>query len=139
MDLSGNQRRPTMFSLTRNFLKVASAAAVVALTAVSTSPASANEMVQNLGPVPAHEPILKTVGNKHVIAFFVPGNGKCNVQAVIWNADDVEAKSAGVRISLNPGQTVSIDSSATESFKLRCGDQADTLAAIDGNQQFASK
>jgi hypothetical protein len=127
-----------MFSLTRNFLKVASAAAVVALTALS-NPASATEMVQNLGPVPAHEPILKTVGNKHVIAFFLPGNGQCNVQAVIWNADDVEAKSAGVKISLNPGQTVSIDSSATESFKLRCGDQADTLAAIDGNQQFASK
>jgi len=35
-----------MFSLTRNFLKVASAASVVALTAVST-PANANEMVQN--------------------------------------------------------------------------------------------
>ena len=127
-----------MFSLTRNFLKVASAAAVVALTAVST-PASANEMVQNLGPVPAHEPILKTVGNKHVIAFFVPGNGQCNVQAVIWNADDVEAKSAGVQLSLNPGQTTSIDSSATESFRLRCGDHAETLAAIDGDRQFASK
>jgi hypothetical protein len=96
-------------------------------------------MVQNLGPVPAHEPILKTVGNKHVIAFFVPGNGRCNVQTVIWNAEDVEAKSAGVQISLNPGQTVSIDSSATESFKLRCGDRADTLAAIDGDRQFASK
>ena len=127
-----------MFSLTRNFLKVASAAAIVALTTLST-PASANEMVQNLGPVPAHEPILKTVGNKHVIAFFVPGNGKCNVQTVIWNADDVDAKSAGVRISLNPGQTASIDSSATESFNLRCGDHAETLAAIDGDQQFASK
>ena len=128
-----------MFSLTRNFLKVASAAAVVALTAVST-PASANEMVQNLGPVSVHEPILKTVGNKHVIAFFVPGNGQCNVQVVIWNADDVEAKSAGgMRIGLNPGQTAAIDSSATESFKLRCGDDAETLAAIDGNQQFASK
>ena len=126
-----------MFSL--NTLKFASAAAaVVALTALST-PASANEMVQNLGPVPAHEPILKTVGNKHVIAFYLPGNGQCNVQAVIWNADDVDAKSAGVRISLNPGQTASIDSSATESFKLRCGDHAETLAAIDGDQQFASK
>jgi hypothetical protein len=127
-----------MFSLTRNSLKVASAAAIVTLTTVST-PASANEMVQNLGPVPAHEPILKTVGDKHVIAFFVPGNGKCNVQAVIWNANDVDAKSAGVKISLNPGQTASIDSSATESFKLRCGDHAETLAAIDGDQQFASK
>jgi hypothetical protein len=124
-----------MFSLTRNTLKVASAAAVVALTALGT-PARANEIVQNLGPVPAHEPILKTVGNKHVIAYFVPGNGKCNVQTVIWNANDVEAKSAGIQISLNPGQTASIDSSATESFTLRCGDNAETLAAID--QQFAS-
>ena len=128
-----------MFSLTRNFLKFATAGAIVALTAVST-PASTAEMVQNLGPAPAHEPILKTVGNKHVIAFFVPGNGQCNVQLVIWNADDVEAKSAGgMRIGLNPGQTAAIDSSATESFKLRCGDDAETLAAIDGNQQFASK
>ena len=93
-------------------------------------------MVQNLGPVSAYEPILKTVGNKHVIAFFVPGNGKCNVQTVIWNADDVEARSAGIKISLNPGQTASIDSSATESFNLRCGDDAETLAAMD--QQFAS-
>jgi hypothetical protein len=58
---------------------------------------------------------------------------------VIWNANDVDAKSAGVKISLNPGQTASIDSSATESFKLRCGDHAETLAAIDGDQQFASK
>jgi hypothetical protein len=127
-----------MFSLTRNFLKCAVAGAIVTLTAVS-APASAAEMVQNLGPVPAHEPILKTVGNRHVIAFFVPGNGKCNVQTVVWNADDLEANSAGVQISLNPGQTASIDSSATESFNLRCGDHAETLAAIDGDQQFASK
>src|SRR5262245_39707881 len=105
-----------MFSLTRNFLKVVLAGAVVALTAVST-PASAAEMVQNLGPVPAHQPILKTIGNKHVIAFFVSGNGKCNVQTVIWKADDLEVNSAGVQLSLNPGQ--SIDSSATESFNLR--------------------
>src|SRR5262245_48946838 len=124
-----------MFSLTHNFLKVASAAAVVALTSLST-PASANEMVQNLGPVPAHEPILKTVGNKNVIAFFVPGNAQCNVQVVMWNANDVEPKSAGVKISLNPGQPASTDSSAAESFTLLCGDDAETLTAID--QQFAS-
>jgi hypothetical protein len=42
----------------------------------------------------------------HVIAFFVPGDGQCNVQAVIWNADDMEANSAGgVRLSLNASQT----------------------------------
>src|SRR5262245_5682484 len=127
-----------MFSLTRNVLKVASAATIVALTAVST-PASADEMVQNLGPVPAHQPILKTVGKKNVLAFFEPGNAQCNVQAVIWNVDEVETNPTRVQVSLDPGQTVSIDSSATESFKLRCGDQAETLAAIDGNRQFASK
>ena len=127
-----------MFSLTLNTLKVASAAAVVSLTALCT-PASANEMVQNLGPVPAHQPILKTVGTKNVLAFFEPGNGQCNVQAVIWNADEIETNPARVQLSLYPGQTASIDSSATESFNLRCGDQAETLAAIDGDQQFASK
>ena len=103
---------------------------------VVSASVAATEMVQNLGPVSAYEPILKTVGNKHVIAYFVPGNRKCNDQTVIWNAGDDEAKSAGIKISLNPGQTASIDSSATESFNLRCGDDAETLAAMD--QQFAS-
>ena len=128
-----------MFPLSRNFLKFAVAGALIALTA-ATTPASADEMVQNLGPVAPHEPMMATVGNKHVIAFFVPGNGQCNVQAVIWNADDMEAKSAGgVRVSLNPGQTASVDSSATESFTLRCGDHADRLAAIDLDQKVVSK
>ena len=142
-----------MFPL-RKFLTFAVAGAIFALSAAThspyaetlvalsapTNPASADEMVQNLGPVPAHEPILKTVGNKHVIAFFVPGNGQCNVQAVTWNADDMEAKSAGgVRLSLNPGQTVASDNSATESLTLKCGDHAETLAAIDTNQQVASR
>ena len=128
-----------MFPLSRNFLKFAAAGALVALIAAST-PAGAIEMTQNLGPVGPHEPILTTVGNKHVIAFFVPGDGQCNVHVVIWNADDIEAKSAGrVRLSMNAGQTASIDSSATESFTLKCGDHAESLAAVDTSQQFASK
>ena len=128
-----------MFPLSRNFLKFAVAGALIALTA-ATTPASADEMVQNLGPVAPHEPMMATVGSKHVIAFFVPGNGQCNVQAVIWNADDMEAKSAGgVRVSLNPGQTASVDSSATETFTLQCGDHAETLASVDTKHQVASK
>jgi predicted RNase H-like HicB family nuclease len=63
-----------------------------------------------------------------------------NVREAIEGWLDVEAESAsGMRIGLNPGQTAVIDSSPTESFKLRCGDYAEALAAIDGNQQFASK
>jgi hypothetical protein len=139
MTLSTTLGDSTMFPLSRNFLKFAAAGALVALTA-ATMPANAYEMTQNLGPVSAHEPILTTVGNKHVIAFFVPGNGQCNVQVVIWNADDIEAKSAGgMRLSMNPGQIASIDSSGTESFSLKCGDNAETLASVDNNQQFASK
>jgi hypothetical protein len=47
----------TMFPLSRNFLKFAAAGALVALTAAST-PARADELVENLGPVGPHEPIL---------------------------------------------------------------------------------
>lgn len=92
-------------------------------------------VVQHSGPVGPHEPIITTVGNKRVIACYLEGHGQCNVQAVIWDADDLEAKSAGrVRFSLNPGQPASIDSSATESLTLKCGEHAEMLAAIDTDQ-----
>jgi hypothetical protein len=126
-------------------LKLAAAGALVALTAAAT-PASADEMLQRLGSVGPHEPLLTTIGNKRIIAFFVPGDGQCNVQTVFWNADDMEAKSAaGVRFALNPSQTASIDSSATDTFTLKCGDHAeslasvDTVASVDTDQQVASK
>ena len=91
-----------MFPLSRNFLKFAAAGALVALTATST-PSRADEMIQNLGPVGPHEPMIATVGSKRVIAFYVPGNGDCNVQAVIWNGDDTDANTAaGFRVSLKP-------------------------------------
>ena len=128
-----------MFPLTRNFLKFAAAGALLALTTAST-PILADELVRNLGPVGPHEPMITTVGSKHVIAFYVPGNGDCNVQAVIWNGDDTDANTAaGFRVSLNPGQTASIDSSENKSLTLKCGEHAETLSAVDTNQQFASK
>ena len=128
-----------MFPLSRSFLKFAAAGAVVALTAFST-PARADELIQNLGPVGPHQPMMVTVGSKHVIAFYVPGNGGCNVQAVIWNGDDTDANTAaGIRVSLLPGQTASIDSVENKSLTIRCGDYAESLAAVDANQQFASK
>jgi hypothetical protein len=52
----------------------------------------------------------------------------------------MDAKSAGgVRISLNPGQAASVDSSATETFTLKCGDHAETLASVDTDHEVASK
>jgi hypothetical protein len=99
-------------------------------------------MVQNLGPVGPHEPIITTVGSKRVIAFYVPGNGGCDVQAVIWNGDMDAATAAGVRVSLTAGQTASIDSAENKSLTLKCGDYAETLAAVatvDTDHQVASK
>jgi hypothetical protein len=129
----------TMFPLFRNSLKMAAASAIVALPAFA-APVNAYERVQKLGPVVAFEPILTTIGNKNVVAFFSPGNGQCNVQAVFWNADDMAAKSAGgVRISLEPAQTVSIDSSPTETLTFKCGDYAESLSALDSEQQLAAK
>ena len=128
-----------MFPLSRNFLKFAAAGALLAVTAAST-PALADELNQNLGPVGPHEPMITMVGSKRVIAFYVPGNGGCNVQAVIWNGDDTDANTAaGFRVSLNPGQTTSIDSPDNKLLTLRCGDYAESLAAVDSDHQVASK
>jgi hypothetical protein len=127
-----------MFPLSRNFLKFAAAGAFLALT-LSGTPARADEMAQNLGPVGPHEPMITTVGSKRVIAFYVPGNGGCNVQAVIWNGEDTDANTAaGIRVSLNPGQTTSIDSVENKSLTLKCGDNAETLAMVDSNTRYAS-
>jgi hypothetical protein len=128
-----------MFPLSRNSVKIIAAGALVALAAFAT-PVSAYEMVQKSGPVVANEPILVTVGQKHVIAFFVPGNGQCNIQAVICNADDVEATSAiRIRVNLDPAQTALIDSSPTETLTLKCGDHAESLSATESDQQFVSR
>ena len=127
-----------MFPLSRNFLKFVAAGAFVALT-VSGTPARADEMAQNLGPVGPHEPMITMVGNKRVLAFFEPGNGYCAIQAVIWNSADVnEDTTSRVRTNLNAGQSVIIDTPDNKTLKLQCGDNAERLAIIDNNHFIAA-
>lgn len=120
-----------MFALTRiEFLQFAAAGALVVLSVAST-PARADEMIQHLGPVGPHEPILITVGSKRVIAFYVPGNGGCDVDAVVWDSDNTDAHTAArIRVNLNPGHVVHIDSGENSSLTLQCGNFAKTLAVI---------
>jgi hypothetical protein len=121
-----------MFSFTRN-LSLAAAGALIALTAVGP-PARADELTQNLGPVGPHEPILTTVGNKRVIAFYEPDNGHCAVNAVIYDKTDAYTgmtTAARVRVSLYPRELVHIDSTDNESLNLQCGDNAENLAIVD--------
>ena len=132
-----------MFPLSRNSLKFAAASAIVALTAVS-SPARADELVQNLGPVGPHEPILATFGNKRAIAFYEPDNGRCAVNAVVYDKTDADTgmtTSARVRVSLNSREIVHIDSADNESVKslnLQCGKNAEKLTIIDTDSLVAS-
>jgi hypothetical protein len=119
-----------MFPLTR-ILSFAAVGATIALIAVSL-PARADELTQNLGPVGPYEPILTTVGNKRVIAFFEPDSGNCAFHAVIWNTTDVSADSAArFRAGLNPRQMLTIETNDNQSLKLQCGDNAERLAIID--------
>jgi hypothetical protein len=137
MILSGHSKGDSMmFPRSHNFLKFAAAGALLALT-VSGTPARADEMFQNLGPVGPHEPILTTVGNKRVIAFYEPDN----VNAVVFDKTDAYTgmtTAARVRVSLNPGQITSIDSVDDKSLTLKCGEEGESLAIVDSNTRLAS-
>ena len=132
-----------MFPLSHNFLKFAAAGALLALT-VSGTPARADEMVQYLGPVGPHDPILTTVGIKRVIAFYEPDNGHCAVNAVVFDKTDADSgmtTAARFRVSLNPREVVHIDSADNESVKslnLQCGKNAEMLTIIDTDSLVAS-
>jgi len=123
-------------------LKFAAAGGVVVCTL--GTPAWADELVQNLGPVGPHEAILTEVGSERVIAFYEPDNGRCAVHAVIFDKTDADTgmtTAARVRISLEPSQIVHIDSAHNETLKslnLQCGKNAEKLTIIDTDSLVAS-
>jgi hypothetical protein len=118
-------------------MKFAAAAGLVALAMLST-PARAEDPVTQLNPVGPYEPIIATIGNKRVIAFYLPDSGNCAVNAVVWdNADADSYTAARVRISLKPQQMVHIDSVDNRSLNLQCGDNGTTLAVVDAGELVA--
>jgi hypothetical protein len=126
--------------MTHQFLKLAVAGAIVALTAAST-PARAGEMVQNLGPVGPNETILATFGNKRAIAFYQRDAGQCAVNAVVYEKTDADTgmtTATRVRIGLSPREMLNIDSSDNQTLHLQCGDDAKTLAVVDNDLEMAS-
>ena len=126
-------------TMTHKVLKVAAASAILALTAANI-PARADDSVQNLGPVGPSEPILATFGNKHLVASFATGDGACAMQAVVWNADDIDAKSASrFQVRVSSGQRAEIDGSTNKSITLHCGESAQTLAVVTADMEVAAK
>jgi hypothetical protein len=127
-----------MFTLT----KLSTLTAVGALVVLGGFglPARADELLQNLGPVGPHEPILTTFGNKRVIAFYEPDNGRCGVNAVVWDKTDAETgmtTAARVRVNLSPRELIHIDSTDNKTITLQCGDYAETLKVVDGQMVTA--
>ena len=117
--------------------KIAVVGALATFTFLSM-PAVADE-VTNLGPVGPNEPILTSVGSSRVIAFYLPGSNQCAIHAVIWDKTKVDSdtSSARIRVSLEPGQIMHIDSVEGESLNLRCGSNADSLALVNTDNAVA--
>lgn len=117
-----------MFSLTLNKKLSISACAVLAIFATAWPALAADTARKSVGP---NEPIMTTVGGKRVLAFYVPANGGCAVSAVVWDMDANTGTSpyasSRVRMELNPGQSVELDSSGNESLGLKCGAGGNTL------------
>jgi hypothetical protein len=118
-----------MTSSTRiQLLSFAAASALVALTATSV-PARSDERPVRLGPVGPDEPIMTTVGNKNVIAFYRPVDGHCDIYVVTCNRND-DSGAQQVRVSLRPRESIHIDATGNDTLNLECSENAATLAVV---------
>jgi hypothetical protein len=110
---------------------ISAVGAIVAFMVASTT-VLADELVDNLGPVPPHEPILAWVGSERIIAFYHPDGGNCVVHLVVWNPKDVSGESAaGFKTNLSPQQMGHVDAAENESAHLQCEANAERLALVD--------
>jgi hypothetical protein len=124
-----------MFALSRRLYKAGAFFLVSGLLA----PAFADEIAQNLGPVGPSEPIVTTVGDKRIIAFYDGETDRCGLNVVVWNrADESGASAAGFRVSLGARQIIRVFSAYDKSLVLQCGDKAETLSILDTKQIVAA-
>lgn len=116
------------------------AAAMVISLFVASNPAQAEEIVDNLGPVGPYGGIMAHTGSMHVVAFFEPANGRCAVNAVIWDdlAGDPSVSAKRVRVNLDPKELFHIETVAHGRLSLQCGENAATLMVVDTESLSAS-
>jgi hypothetical protein len=113
---------------------LAAAGALIALIAAA-APAGADDAV-NLGPVGPHEPLIVKMGDKRVIASYVPNGGNCFVSAVVFDA----AASGGglastkIRVALHPGELFRVDGTEERQVVLLCGFKGDMLTVLNRSE-----
>ena len=117
-------------------ISFAAVGALVAFTIPSASATAADFVPQNLGPVGPNEVILTTVGSVRVMAYFLPENGHCGLNTVVWDPKhpdtgnpDTGMLAQGGRVSLAAGQIFHIHS-GEKSLNLQCSDSAETLSIV---------
>ena len=97
-----------MFSLTHKTRTTLVASCLIALSSIA-SPVYADDLVEHLGPVGPHEPILTNVGSKRVLAFYTPEESACALQAIVWTKEENTTSPARFRVRMQPGAIVHID------------------------------
>jgi len=119
----------------RTYSKLSTLTAAGALAALLSGgvPVSAEDNRANLGPVGPNEPILATVGDKRVIAYYEPNGDMCDVSAVVFDASAAGGGHAStrVRMSLHPGELFYVDTVGDEQVMLTCGPKAAMLMVLN--------
>jgi hypothetical protein len=110
---------------------LAGAGALIALIA-GPAPAGADDAV-NLGPVGPHEPIIVKMGDKRMIASYVPNGGNCFVSAVVFDATTTGGgfSSTRIRVALHPGELFDVDGAEDRQVVLLCGFKGDMLTVLN--------
>jgi hypothetical protein len=109
------------------------AAASVLTVLAMTTVASAEPYRINLGPVGPYEPILATVGEKRVVAYYTPDGDKCAISAVVFDTSTSGGgrASARVRVALRPGELFHLDSVEEQTVTLSCGSGAKMITVLN--------
>lgn len=109
------------------------AAALLSVLATTTMSSAGEQAKANLGPVGPHEPILATVGQSRLVAYYEPDGGKCAVSAVMFttSTNGGGAKSTRVRVALHPGEIFHFDGIKDDRVVLTCGPNAKVLTVLN--------
>jgi len=128
-----------MFLYTRVARLAAASSVIMGLFAMNTSTVAQAE-VENLGPVGPYDAVIAGMGSTHVVAFFEPVGGRCAINAVMWDdrAGDAGETAKRIRVSLNAGDLLHVETVTHGTLNLRCGEDAATLRAVDDEPLAAS-
>jgi hypothetical protein len=120
-----------------NLPALAGAAALITLVAAD-APASADDAV-NLGPVGPREPILVNMGDKRMIASYVPNGGNCFVSAIVFDATPAGGgfSSTRINVALHPGELFDVDGAEDRPVVLLCGFKGDMLTVLNRTEVMA--